>query len=162
PARLAERRDQRPQRGVVESVASGMRQHSDAAGTADPRDRIIERRPAMRDEARLAIGQVALEYLVHVAADTLFDDVTREMRAADHRRIAAVPQRAGIRIGDADARQLVANLPRPFVAPAPGALETVTQRAVARVDPQPHHVDRLAAPGDRNLHARHEREPELG
>src|SRR5690606_17468410 len=107
--------------------------HGDPARAADPRERVAERRPAVRDETRLALGEVALEDLLDVAARAPLDDVAGEVHATDHRRVADVLQRAGIGVGDADVRQLVADLPRPLVAPAAGARQAVAQLAVRRV-----------------------------
>ena len=56
---------------------------------------------------------------------------------------------------------MVGDLLRAAVAPAAGAQQSGEQTRVAEVDAQADDVDGLTAPGDRDLHAGHERQPEL-
>ena len=60
-AELAELPEQRVQAQFVEPVAPRMRDDGDTARIADHVDRLVQRRPRVRDEARLPLDQVTAE-----------------------------------------------------------------------------------------------------
>ena len=107
----------------------------------------------MRDEAGLAFDEVAPEHLAHVAADALLDQMTREMRAPDHRRIRHVAQRSLEGAFDAGARQLLAHRACALLASAARRGEPLGQCARSRIDPQSDDVYGLDAPAHRDLDA---------
>ena len=80
--------------GRRELVARRMGDDRDAAGIADPGHRVLQRRPAVRHEARLAFDQEAAEHLLRVGADAALDQVAREVGARDEVGVADVAQRA--------------------------------------------------------------------
>src|SRR3569623_1050893 len=74
-APLLELVQQRIQRDVVKIVATGMRNHGDAPGTANPAYGILQACPSMRNIARVDFGQVIAEYVADLRLDTEFHDV---------------------------------------------------------------------------------------
>src|SRR6185437_8460285 len=78
----------------LEVVAPRMREHRDAARGANPRDRILEACPAMRNISRLSLSQVLVERGLRVAHVPFAREMTREMRAAEPRLLTRERERA--------------------------------------------------------------------
>src|SRR5690606_19434341 len=106
---------------------------------------------AMRNEARLAFHEEPTEHLAQVAADTPFDQETREVRTPDHCRVRNVPQRPFVGALDAGGAERFAHLPRTRVAPAARSLEARVQCRIGGIDAQTDDVDGFAAPAHRDL-----------
>ena len=107
----------------------------------------------MRDEARLAFHEVALEHALYVRRPARLHQVTREVRAADEARVVGVRLRPRQAVGDSGGFERIAHFLCPPCPAFPDRFEPGAQDRGFRVDLQPDDVNRGPFPGHRNLDA---------
>ncbi len=130
-----------------------MRQHRLAARTAYPAHGVDQRRPLVRNVARLAGHQEPAECVPRVGDLANFREEAREVGAPDQRRVLREAQRPFEGAVDPRLLQFPRDTLRALQPPAAHADEPRRQRLVAGIDAQPDDVDRAAAPGDGDFHA---------
>jgi hypothetical protein len=153
-AKLNELVEERREFDRREVIAAGMRDDRLAARLPDPFQRVRQLRPAVADESRLALAEIAREDIRSRLREAFFHQIPGEMRARDHFRIVYVAQCAFVAIRDADLRERLADrlaARRPAVARGGEAVE---QLLVLRVDVQADDVYRAPRPRHRDFHAR--------
>src|SRR5438874_9988368 len=91
--------EQLPARPWLQAIAAGMREHRGAAARDDPRDRILEGRPFVRDVGGLALGEVLVERRLRILHRARLGEKAREMRAAQDRLVRRERERPFERAG---------------------------------------------------------------
>jgi hypothetical protein len=127
-----------------ELVAGRVGNHGHTLGGSDPLHCALQRSPAVRHIARLAIGQIFAEHLRSVPAHAGFHQKAREMRARHQLRIACVLQSAFVGALDADLGELLRHLLGAQVAAAAGGGQPLLHLGVVRVESESHDVDGFA------------------
>jgi hypothetical protein len=136
-----------------EAIARRVRDDRQAAGVADPGDRIAQGGPAMRHEAGLALGQEFAEHLAGVLAHAGFDQETGKVGAGDQLRVPDEPERSLVGVADAHLGQPVGHFLGPLAAPATGARQALAQSGMVCIESQAHDVHRLSGKAHRDFGA---------
>lgn len=144
------------------SVPARVGQYGDTSRSTYLSHHLGQRRPHVRDEARLALAKVVPEDVLHRPCNFQVDQEPREMRSTDQLRVPRVPEGSFVRAFESERFQ---RLGHPFRAPVPATAnprEETLEWRIARVEAQADNVDGRLPPLARHLHAGHHAYSERG
>ena len=147
--------EQGPLPQSAQPIPSRVGQHGHTASTPYGTHRRRQACPLMRLITWLARREITLKNLVHIRTQAPLHQGTGDVGTTDEVRIAGMGLRIGMNVRQTMRHEAIGHRPSARLAASGDRFQQTGQARVIQPKSKAHHMQGLAAPGDRDLHTGH-------